>query len=142
RLYGGTLDVNGMVAMGRFYTSAGVHAGSGTFELGDADGTGIFRQKGGLEGTARDILVREHPQSDGTFVGHGGVEFTGTLTNNGQVIADGYGTSRTLDLSHFSAIANTIENGVGVSNNKDLGGWYAVNKGKLVLPGIAVNDSA
>jgi hypothetical protein len=55
--------------------------------------------------------------------------------NNGLVVADGCGEERDMDFSSYvasadtSSVANAIEN---ASTN----GWYAVNKGRLVLGGI------
>jgi len=56
------------------------------------------------------------------------------MVNNGQVIADGYGTDRTLDLSAFSGIATTIEN----PRWGGASGWFARRHGELKLPAIAV----
>lgn len=64
--------------------------------------------------------------------GWGTVGLTGTLTNNGRVIADGYGQGRTLDLSSFTAVRNDYASAATPR------GWYAINKGRLELPGIAV----
>jgi len=57
------------------------------------------------------------------------VNWSGALTNNGQVIADGYGTDRTLDMTGFASVNNAIDNANGA-------GWYAQDHGKLTLPTI------
>jgi RNA polymerase sigma factor (sigma-70 family) len=64
--------------------------------------------------------------------GYGAPGVNGELNQNGQVVADGRGADRTLDLSAVARVANTIDNpAVGGTN-----GWYAVNRGKLVLPPV------
>ena len=85
----------------------------------------------------------------GTFSGWGTVGLTGTLRNNGYVTADGYGTDRTLDVSSFAAIDNTIDNDeykLTQDNNFYWGkggtGWFAVDGGALVLPDVAVSTGA
>ena len=101
-------------------------ASSGTFLMGDANGTGILRQKGA---TTTDLTVREAAAADGLIRGWGKVELDGRLVNNGRIIADGYGTDRDLDFTDMTRdlttvfIANTTNNG-----------WYAQNHGRLLRP--------
>ena len=75
----------------------------------------------------------------GIFQGQGTVSFTGTLTNNGIVVANG----GTLNLSSFSAVtendtlpnvvlASSIGGTIGLGNSvqtNQSNGWYAVNGG-------------
>ncbi|MGE5612017.1 MAG: RNA polymerase sigma factor, partial [Bacillota bacterium] len=56
-----------------------------------------------------------------TVRGYGKSQQVGLFTQNGQVIADGYGARQTLDLSAVSAIENSIDNPVQRGTN----GWYA-----------------
>jgi MYXO-CTERM domain-containing protein len=51
------------------------------------------------------------------------------------MIADGHGQERTLDLSAVGVIKNSIDNSRTGHN-----GWFAQNKGKLVLPAVAFNN--
>ena len=139
KLLGGTLTASG-ISIGMNANYEQTYSGSGTFEFGNADATATLQQR---SGGARNILVRTSAYSDGTFTGWGTVGFTGTLTNNGRVIANGFGTSRSLDFSGMAAAANTIENASGTAAQNDtINGWYAINKGKLLLPGVTVSNSA
>jgi len=95
-----------------------------TFNLGDVDTTGA------LNGPYTNITVRPNL---GIFNGWGTVSFGGTLSNSGIIDANGYGTERDLDFSSMSSVLDPNDNAVGSAN-----GWYAVNKGRLVLPSIAV----
>ena len=74
-----------------------------------------------------------HADSLGMLRGWGDVEFTGSLENNGMIIADGWATNqdRTLDLSTMASVTNAYDN---TGSN----GWYAVNRGKLMLPALTV----
>jgi hypothetical protein len=83
---------------------------------------GVIEKNGGL---GIDLTVYQR----GTFQGYGnGINGSGrTLNNSGRIIADGYGSAQTLDLSTFGTVANAFEN---TTNH----GWFAVNQGKLTLP--------
>jgi hypothetical protein len=72
--------------------------------------------------------------STNTLSGYGTPTVNGTLTNNGQIIADGGGVNRTLDLSHIRALHNTIDN----PTTHGINGLFARNHGKLLLPPIAI----
>ncbi|MCF7854863.1 MAG: PEP-CTERM sorting domain-containing protein [Candidatus Pacebacteria bacterium] len=118
---------------GSFLNIGNGPGGEGTYDLGNADGTGTVAFTSALT-----MTIRGDATASGMFRGWSedgsGNLFScngGVLTNNGQVIADGYGQDRALNLSAFDSVDNTIDN---TSSN----GWYAVNKGKLVLPGITV----
>ena len=84
-----------------------------------------------------------------TLKGWGSVGLSGNLVNNGYMIADGYGQERSLDLSSFGNVFNTIDNDMyDLSGNNDAyygkgeTGWFAVNSANLVLPLITVNTGA
>ena len=66
--------------------------------------------------------------------GWGNVLLGGPLDASGQVIADGRGLQRTLDLSNLEGILNDQDNPVS-----GLNGWYAMRRGKLTLPALAAN---
>lgn len=72
--------------------------------------------------------------------GFGDIHMTGYIENNGVVIADGWGgentSDRTLSMVNFSEVITTE------SKQLDGAGWYAQNRGKLVLPDIAVAAGA
>ncbi len=111
--------------------------GSATFRLGDAVGTGTIRELPGAEGV--DLNVRENVSGTATFQGWGTAALTGTLNNNGRVVADGYGTDRTLDLSTFSSVTNDL---TIVQSDGTQAGWYAQNGGKLTLPPVEVETGS
>ena len=99
------------------------------FSIGNETGTGNVTETGTGDGT--DLVVREVSYGTGTVQGWGNLGLTGSLNNNGLVISEGYGVNRTLDLSSFSTVTNTIE-------NTTTNGWYAVDHGKLTLPALAI----
>jgi MYXO-CTERM domain-containing protein len=67
--------------------------------------------------------------NNGVLRGHGTGERAAHFDHSGQVIADGYGVHRTLDLSAVGAIRNAVANPPDGHN-----GWFAQQRGKLVLP--------
>jgi hypothetical protein len=102
-------------------------------------GVGTYNFYGGTladGGAGASMTIRDGAGARGTFQGHGVVNFTGTLTNNGRVIADG----GTLDLSSFTAVTSTVQNiaANGSTNN----GWFAINGGKIVLPPVVATVAA
>lgn len=99
--------------------------GDGTLLMGSGRAPGRITTAGG------PIVVRAHREGRGKIRGWGEITSPGGLTNNGQVIADGSGESRSLDLSGIHHVDNTIDNKPDGSN-----GWYARNGGKLVFPTI------
>ena len=101
-------------------------------------GIGTYNFYGGTltdGGSGASLTVRLDAPATGTFQGHGTVGFSGTLTNNGRVIADG----GVLNMSSFSAVANTVAN--AASNGSTTNGWFAKNGGELILPSIPVTSS-
>jgi MYXO-CTERM domain-containing protein len=61
--------------------------------------------------------------------GYGKVDMTGTLDVCGQVVANGQGTDRTLNLTSFGAILDSDDSAPGGAAP----GWYAQDHGRLVL---------
>lgn len=94
------------------------------FNLGDVNTTGT------LTGPYTNLTVRYNL---GIFNGWGTVAFGGTLSNSGIIDANGYGNEKDLDLSSMTSVLEPNDNPVGGAN-----GWYALNKGRLILPSIAV----
>lgn len=146
-MQGGSLTVNGWLDLGWVdSTSAGNFPCVGTFNqsggtvtvqdaigigynTNNANSTGTYNFTGGtLTDGANDAdLYVRYDGGNGTFRGKGIVDLSGTLQNNGRVIADG----GTLDMSSFGSVTSTIENAT-------TNGWFAVNGAKLELPAIAV----
>ena len=141
-LYGGTLD---LVRYGGY--SLGLHVAGGwpdgnaigELNIGNASGAGSL-----VETTAGDgmyLLVRQFDTDRATVRGWSDdganrFQLTGILYNSGRIIADGYGTQRSLNLSTMSSVTNSS----GVSDNTSSNGWFAQDKGKLILPGISVSE--
>lgn len=63
------------------------------------------------------------------YVGYTNENITLRMINNGQIIADGEGEERELDLNMIAVVNNDVPNGFSGTN-----GWYAVNKGRLRYP--------
>ena len=149
---GGTIRAGDFTVGGSFTQLGGevrlaassVTVGPGaTYALGDLNSTGAILQ----EATGANLTVN----SGGRFIGwtdkagNGGINLTGTLTNDGQVIADGFGKpagtvsipDRTLDLTSFTSVASTVAN-PGATGDA---GWYAQNQGTLALPPVAISGA-
>jgi fibronectin type 3 domain-containing protein len=112
----------------------GAGAAVGILNLGNASSSGVLNENF-ANGTVTSLIVRYSAGDRGTLNGWSAspIGFTGSLTNNGIVQANGYGLNRTLDLSDFSSWQQTVPNGLDGTN-----GWYAVNDGSLVFGSAAV----
>jgi hypothetical protein len=113
-------------------------SGVGVFNMGNATSAGFLTNN--LTAANRAIVVRDSASGTGTFQGWSRdgsgnrLHLPGILDNSGRVIANSYGNqARSLDFSSLSFVTNTIDNAVGENN-----GWFAINKGKLTLPKVAV----
>ncbi len=147
-MQGGSLTVNGWLDLGWVdTTSAGNFPCVGTFNqsggtvtiqdavaigygYNNADSTGTYNFTGGTltdDANNADLYVR-YDGGTGTFQGRGTVDLSGTLQNNGRVIADG----GTLNMSSFGSVTNTMDNTM-------TNGWFAMDGGKLELPSVPVS---
>jgi hypothetical protein len=129
----GTLEI-GTYGQGTFNQTGGtVNVTGSDIYIGRYSGsTGYYNMNGGVLAGSVNMIIENTATSNGELKGYGNVELTGSLTNNGRVIADGkYNNTRDLVMSNLSSINNTIEN---TTNN----GWFAVNGGELTLPAIYV----
>ena len=134
---GGNVTVTGQMVIG-MDKSLGTYFGWFGGNYGGAKGTGTYNFYGGTlsdGGNGASLTVRLDAPATGTFQGNGTVNFTGTLTNNGRIIADG----GALDMSSFSAVTNTVPN--TVANGSTNNGWFAKNGGELILPQIPVSGN-
>lgn len=105
-------------------------AGAGSFHMGAANRAArIVEAQAGT-----NLAIRAKPSGSGLFQGWGSVGLSGLVVNNGRIVADGYGSAQSLDLSTAVGVTNTIENPVFGGAN----GWFAQRGGMLVLPGIDV----
>ncbi len=84
--------------------------------------------------TLTNLYVRTGEDRRGLIRGWGYVGYTNEnvtlrMINNGQIVADGEGVDRDLDLNMIAVVNNEIPNGFTGTN-----GWYAVNKGCVRYP--------
>jgi hypothetical protein len=113
-------------------------SGRGVFNLGDAAGCGIVTQ--GVTGVG--VRVRWNAPGSGLLRGWsdagGGNRWflTGPIYMNGQVVADGYGADRALDLSGMGTMYNELDN-----TREGANGWYARDRGELRLPLLTVSGN-
>ncbi len=147
---GGTVNSNGKIVVGQgtvasSYTMTGgvlnftgtndlVLTGNSSFNLGNATSTGYIYNSdyaaGGPSAGATSLYVGAASSDNVVFKGWGEVDVR-YIYNNGDVIADGYGTERLLDLSGGERVFNQV--------SATTSGWHAVNKGGVVLPKIYFN---
>jgi hypothetical protein len=76
--------------------------------------------------------------TNGTLRGYGaGLYPAQPFVNDGKVYADGFGSAQTLALTNYTAlnVTNRVE-------NPGWAGWFAVNKGKLLLPATTASATA
>jgi hypothetical protein len=106
-------------------------AGKGTLALGDAHSPGKIVEVAGSGPSS--VVVRSDAGGSGTIQGWGSVGLTGGIVQNGQVIADGYGTDHALDLSSLATITTSAAPTALLSS-----GWFAKDHGELKLPAIHV----
>lgn len=66
--------------------------------------------------------------------GYGKLNYGGHFDMSGVVVADGYNTPRTLDLSTLNSAYNSIPN-----PPTGINGWYAQHYGKLTLPALTIS---
>jgi hypothetical protein len=105
-------------------------AGAGSFCMGAANRAAkIIEAQAGT-----NLAVRAKESGSGIFRGWGSVGLTGLVVNNGQIVADGYGNDRELDLSTAAGVTNTIENPIVGGTN----GWFARDGGALHLPALHI----
>jgi hypothetical protein len=111
---------------GNVRSTAGTVTVSSNLYVGESYAGTYTLAGGSLTGAAAMTVA-----TTGTFTGRGTVGLTGSLTNNGKVTADGNNADATLSLASFNSVLNTTENTDGY-------GWFATNKGKLILPALAI----
>ncbi len=128
---GGAVMVTGAIVIGQDEDFYGGECGEcvGTYNF-----TGGTLTDGGY---GANLYVRYDAPATGTFHGHGVVAFTGTLQNNGRVIANG----GTLNLSSFSSVTSTVPNvaqpfngGIHVAGSASDTGSYLYGDYSYVTP--------
>jgi hypothetical protein len=133
----------GLFSGGRGYLEVGSVAmtlGANAATVVGDQGSGVLVLKGGSiagTGNSADLIVRNNAAGYGLFRGWGTHGSSRQINNNGLIIADGEGVETNLNLttldgySTTEAWANSIE-------NSSTNGWYAVNKGRLMLANKSV----
>ena len=123
-LSGGVLNLAG---------DAAILGGGGTGQFG----AGMLHLGGGsvVSTNGSSLTIRNQAGAYGRIRGWGAVNGIGMFTMNGQTIADGGGTNRTLAIA-FNTLANGIANTAAGTN-----GWFAVNGGRLELPPLDVTGN-
>jgi hypothetical protein len=141
----GTIEILGPMA--RLEVGKNMTTFSAEIDVGQ-EGKGTILMKGGwldvaaLTG-AQGLTLRVGNRGNGSGViqGFGTIntffkEFRPSLQmGNALVIADGFGTDGTLNLSSYGEVE-------GAKENSGYFGWYAQNKGRLVLPSLTVKAGA
>ncbi|MDD5705486.1 MAG: hypothetical protein PHR35_06140, partial [Kiritimatiellae bacterium] len=98
----------------------------GALNMGDANQSGNIVFLGNL------FVIRYVNADKGLLQGWGSLSGGGNsvaVTMNGRVVADGYGQERDLDMSGLGPVSHTTGFTFTSTN-----GWFAQNKGRLVLP--------
>ncbi|MCG2660498.1 MAG: hypothetical protein L6437_09665 [Kiritimatiellae bacterium] len=133
-LWGGTFEMDsgnwGGISLGYAGWWGGFVGGDGTLNLGNATGTGTLVVNG-----SSPCVFRGTNTAKSTLRGWGTLS-ANSLQQNGRVVADGYGTDRTLDLSGTTFISKNASFTYPSTN-----GWFAQNHGALRLPDIAYSAS-
>jgi ferric-dicitrate binding protein FerR (iron transport regulator) len=85
-------------------------------------------------GTLTNLYVRQEADGQAMIRGWGSLTGSDTgmvlrMVNNGMIVADGEGVERDLDFSRFTVVNNDLPGGPNGT-----GGWYAVNKGRVMFP--------
>ena len=127
----------GRSGTGSVLQTGGTCSVSGTLVVGET-GQGAYEFQGGTLGGSGGLNVRQSLAAKGVFQGNGTVGLTGALANNGQVVANGYGTPSTLNLSSMNSVNNPIEN----PHENGTNGWFARNLGRLELPAVRLMPTA
>jgi hypothetical protein len=94
----------------------------------------IHLQNVGGNPVRTNLFVRTGEDRHGQLRGWGAVtnvneSITMRMMNNGQIVADGEGADRDLNMHMIAVVYNDIPNGASGTI-----GWYAVNKGRLLFP--------
>ncbi|MDD4019858.1 MAG: hypothetical protein PHV28_18160, partial [Kiritimatiellae bacterium] len=130
-LWGGVLMI-GTNGSSTSYICPGFDGVEGAFNFGTTNSSGVIAQAPGS--TKSSIYIGYFASGRGTFRGWGLSELTGSVRNNGKVVADGYGTDRDLDFSRMAGLqANSL-------TNAGSNGWYAQDHGRLLLPPVTAGN--
>ncbi len=125
------LDV-GRSGTGTFNQNGGTNTVNTAVYIGERAGAeGEYNFYGGNLTGPGELYVRLNAGATGRFQGNGVVSLTGSLTNNGRIVANGAGAEVALDLRAMSQALNTVDNDAD-------NGWYATNLGQLILPRLAI----
>jgi RNA polymerase sigma factor (sigma-70 family) len=111
------------------------HDGAGEFNIGDGLSMGEISEYGPYGPLGGSLVVRGGQPGTGVLRGTGRITLHGYFDHNGRVIADGYGTDRTLEFSGFRYVGNSYDNPAHGGTN----GWFAQDHGQLILPNLRIH---
>jgi RNA polymerase sigma factor (sigma-70 family) len=111
------------------------HDGAGEFNIGDGLSSGEVSDYGAYGPLGGSLVVRGGQAGSGVLRGTGRINLHGFFDHNGRVIADGYGSDRTLEFTGFRYVGNSYDNPTHGGTN----GWFAQNHGQLVLPNLRIH---
>lgn len=137
----GTGGTSGTVTLtgGNCYYAIG--SSGGGIQIGGATGSGTMIIKGctvsGNSAADSSVTIGV----TGALRGYGTIAngVFDTISNSGQVIADGDGVDQTLNLSSFNGpSADGSGSVLNPTENTSSNGWFATNHGKLTLPNLPI----
>lgn len=160
RVGGNTDSVSSYVVYAATTTTVVKAAYAGGYPLAALDGSGTFQYPGFGEivlsnavlrltrneegNTTPQLHIGRHADGFGVLRGCGAVHGATWNANsvrmvmgNGQIIGDGFGEQRTLDLNTVISVTNLFTNADDGTN-----GWYAVNKGAVLFPRVYMSTAS
>lgn len=136
----GTAGTSGTVTLTGGNCFYAIGNSGGGLQIGGATGSGMMIIKGctvsGNASADSSITIGV----TGAMRGYGTIAngLFDPVSNSGQVIADGDGVDRTLDLSSFNGSGNGSGSVLNPTENTSSNGWFATNHGKLTLPTLPI----
>jgi RNA polymerase sigma-70 factor (ECF subfamily) len=103
--------------------------GSGTLVLGNETIPGEIHASGA---GGAPFVIAQAATAQGVVQGWGSIDTGGELLNNGQVIADGHGHSRSLNLAAFDSVSSTYAASTAPR------GWFVQAGGRVTLPPLSI----
>jgi len=97
----------------------------------------LLMQGGRITGTAYFGVRAQYAGDKASLQGWGNIDLSLGFYNAGLIIADGFGADQTLAITNYSSLSQTFANSITETN-----GWYAQNKGRLLLKTIAVSGAS
>jgi len=143
-MWNGTINHTGGTLEHSLHETGGINVGArhrdsnraAYYNFGDVEGnTGLITGTGTLRVGSTGYAAATARTFNVEFRGYGEVDIA-NVDNSRRAIADGHGVERMLDMSGVTTITNTYDNGSDFGTGRF--GWFAENKGKLILPALDV----